>query len=262
MKINIYQVDAFTDKVFGGNPAAICPLNEWLPDEILQQIAMENNLSETAFLVKNGKEYDIRWFTPSTEVDLCGHATLASAEVIFHEWSFREDELVFHSRSGALRVRKEVNGKLTLDFPVDNPQLVEDAPPSILAGLKMEHASIYKGTSDYMVVAENQSQVEALMPDFRTLAQAQCRGVVVTAPGDECDFVSRCFFPQSGIDEDPVTGSAHTLMTPYWAERLGKLQLSAIQVSKRRGYLDCQLAGDRVLMSGHAAMYMKGEIEI
>lgn len=262
MKIPIYQVDAFSNKTFGGNPAAICPLNEWLPDETLQQIAMENNLSETAFLVKDGKDYQIRWFTPTVEVDLCGHATLASAAVVFHQWGFAGEQIIFHSKSGALPVKKEINGKLTLNFPNNNPQLVENPPECILKALKIENALIYKGAFDYMVIAENQQQIEGLQPDYITLAGAESRGVVVTAKGDEADFVSRCFYPQSGIDEDPVTGSAHTMMVPYWADQLGKTKLSAIQLSKRRGYLDCELAGDRVFMSGYAVTYMTGEIEI
>ena len=262
MKIPIYQVDAFSDKAFGGNPAAVCPLNEWLPDELLQQIGMENNLSETAFLVKEGKDYQIRWFTPTVEVELCGHATLASAAVVFHQWGFSGDEIIFHSKSGALPVKKEINGKLTLNFPNNKPGLVENPPACILKGLKMENALVYKGAHDYMVVAESQQQIEALQPDFNTLAEAECRGVVVTAKGNESDFVSRCFYPQSGVNEDPVTGSAHTMMVPYWAEQLGKTTLSAIQLSKRKGHLECELAGDRVFISGHAVTYMTGEIEI
>ncbi len=262
MKIHIYQVDAFTDKVFGGNPAAVCPLNTWLPDELMQQIGMENNLSETAFLVKDGKDYHIRWFTPTTEVELCGHATLASAAVIFYEWGFSGDEVIFHSKSGELKVKKEINGKLTLNFPNNKPFVVYNPPACIPEGLQLAEAIVYKGPFDYMVIAEDQQQVEALQPDFKTLSQALCRGIVVTAQGDDTDFVSRCFYPQSGIDEDPATGSAHTMMTPYWAERLGKNKLTAIQLSKRKGYFDCELAGDRVLMSGYAVMYMKGEIEL
>lgn len=262
MKIPIYQVDAFTDKMFGGNPAAICPLNEWLPDDLLQQIGNENNLSETAFLVKDGKDYHIRWFTPTVEVDLCGHATLASAKIIFHEWNFPGEEIIFHSKSGILKVKKEINGKLTLNFPNNKPFVVYNPPAGMLEALRLPEAIVYKGPFDYMVIVESQQEVEALQPDFKLLAQFECRGIVVTAPGNESDFVSRCFYPQSGIDEDPATGSAHTVMTPYWAERLGKNKLSAIQLSPRRGYFECELADDRVLMSGYAVIYMRGEITL
>lgn len=262
MKIPIYKVDAFTNTLFNGNPAAICPLNEWLPDEVLQQIGMENNLSDTAFLVKEGKDYQIRWFTPTVEVDLCGHATLASAFVIFNHWGYPGNEIHFLSKSGLLKVNKEINGKLTLDFPASIPQIVNEPPASILEGLNLSAAPVYKGPFDYMVVLENQQQIIALEPDFKTLARADGRGIVVTAKGDETDFVSRCFYPQSGIDEDPVTGSAHTMMTPFWAEKLGKKKLTAMQLSKRKGWLDCELSNDRVLMSGYAVTFLTGEIEV
>jgi PhzF family phenazine biosynthesis protein len=262
MKIPIYHVDAFTKKRFGGNPAAVCPLNEWLNDQLMQDIAMENNLSETAFLVKHGVEYYIRWFTPTVEVELCGHATLASAHIIFNHLSFPGDEVTFHSKSGVLKVYKEKNDQLTLNFPKYMPNPVKNPPACIKEGLKFEHAEIFKGPFDYMVVLESQRAVEELAPDFKALAKAESRGIVVTAPGDESDFVSRCFFPQSGIDEDPVTGSAHTMMTPYWAEVLGKTKLTAYQLSRRKGYMECELVKDRVYMSGHAITFMKGEIEL
>ncbi|MEO6000342.1 MAG: PhzF family phenazine biosynthesis protein [Chitinophagaceae bacterium] len=262
MKITITHVDAFTKKIFSGNPAAVCVLDQWLEDSLMQKIGMENNLSETAFLVKDGDAYHIRWFTPTVEVNLCGHATLASAKVLFDQPDVASDEIIFHSKSGQLKVKKEMNGKLTLDFPASIPALLTDPPASILEGLKIRSDGIYKGPFDYMVVASDQAEIESLEPDFKLLATLQSRGIVVTAPGNEVDFVSRCFYPQSGIDEDPVTGSAHTMMTPYWAKKLGKNKLSAIQLSKRKGYLDCVLAGDRVLMSGFAVTFMKGEIDI
>ncbi|MBS1562947.1 MAG: PhzF family phenazine biosynthesis protein [Bacteroidetes bacterium] len=259
MKIPIYQVDAFSETLFGGNPAAICPLEDWLTDEQMQKIAMENNLAETAFLVKNGSDYDIRWFTPTVEVKLCGHATLASAHVLFNTGSGNNDSIVFHSKSGPLRVTR--NGDLlTLDFPATPPAPVTDAPSAIFEGLHIDPVPVFKSAFDYMVVLPSQKIIEALQPDFKLLASLDSRGLIATAPGDEADFVSRCFFPQSGIDEDPVTGSAHTAMVPYWSQRLGKIKLKAIQLSKRRGYLDCELAGDRVLMSGHAVTYLEGEI--
>lgn len=262
MKIPIYQVDAFSSKVFGGNPAAVCLISEWLPEKLMQQIGMENNLSETAFLVKEGKDYHIRWFTPTVEVDLCGHATLASAHILFRHLGFPGDVLIFHSKSGVLKVTMHPDKKLTLHFPANPPHLVPEPPAAIPAGLYLSNPVVYKGSFDYMVIMENQKQIEDLKPDFKVLAQAGSRGVVVTAKGEEADFVSRCFYPQSGIDEDPATGSAHTMMVPYWAEKLGKKKLSAIQLSKRKGYLECELVKNRVLMSGYAVTYSKGEIEL
>jgi PhzF family phenazine biosynthesis protein len=261
MKIPIYQVDAFTKTLFGGNPAAICPLEDWLTDEQMQKIAMENNLAETAYLVKNGADYDIRWFTPAVEVKLCGHATLAAAHILFNLGATEANELVFHSKSGPLKVTR--NGDtLTLDFPALPFELVSHVPRGIFEGLGITAAPVYKSSFDYMVILPSQKTIEGLLPDFKELAQVDARGVIATAPGDEVDFVSRCFFPQSGIDEDPVTGSAHTAMVPYWSQQLGKIKMKAIQLSKRRGYLDCELAGDRVLMSGKAVTYLTGEINI
>ncbi len=262
MKIPIYQADAFTDALFGGNPAAVCPLQEWLSDELLQQIAVENNLSETAYLLKEGNDYHIRWFTPGTEVKLCGHATLASAHIIFTILGHEGDTIIFHSKSGPLKVSKRSNGKLMLDFPANAPELVTEIPTGIFEGLGITPAPVFKTSFDYMVVLPSQKAVEALTPDFKKLAQTPCRGVIATAAGDEADFVSRCFYPQSGVDEDPVTGSAHTIMVPYWAQQLKKTTMKAIQLSKRRGHLDCELAGNRVLMSGNAVTYLRGEIEV
>lgn len=262
MTIPIYQADAFTKEAFSGNPAAVCPLKEWLPDALMQNIALENNLAETAFIVPGNNAYHIRWFTPTVEVDLCGHATLATAHVFFNHLQYEPKKINFHSKSGLLKVTRQQNGQLTLDFPRDHFEQATDIPPALQKGLKIEVTEVYKGKFDYMVVTGSQETVEKLQPDFRTLATIKSRGVLVTAPGNESDFVSRCFFPQSGIDEDPVTGSAHTLLTPYWAGALGKNRLTAIQLSARRGYLDCELAGNRVLMSGYAVTYMKGEIII
>jgi PhzF family phenazine biosynthesis protein len=262
MKIPIYQADAFTDKLFGGNPAAVCPLQDWLSDEVMQKIALENNLSETAFLVKENNDYHIRWFTPGTEVKLCGHATLASAHILFTVSGHSSDTITFHSKSGPLKVTKLAGGKLMLDFPSNTPEEIKEIPKGIFEGLGIDPAPVFKTSFDYMVVLPSQKIIEALTPDFKVLAQAPCRGVIATAKGEDVDFVSRCFYPQSGIDEDPVTGSAHTIMVPYWAKQLGKTNMKAIQLSKRRGYLDCELAGDRVLMSGNAVTYLRGEIEV
>jgi PhzF family phenazine biosynthesis protein len=262
MKIPMYQADAFTDKLFGGNPAAVCMLEQWLSDELLQKIAFENNLSETAYLIKDKNDFHIRWFTPGTEVKLCGHATLASAHILFTVLGYTGNSITFHSKSGPLTVTKLDNGKLMLNFPANIPEEIKEIPAGILEGLGIKAAPVFKTSFDYMVVLPSQKTIEALAPDFKVLAQTPCRGVITTAKGDEADFVSRCFYPQSGIDEDPVTGSAHTIMVPYWAKQLNKTVMKAIQVSKRRGYLDCELAGDRVLMSGYAVTYLRGEIEV
>jgi len=262
--MQIYQVDAFAKEVFRGNPAAVVPLQEWLPDQLMQRIAMENNLAETAFFVPEGggaPTYLIRWFTPTTEVALCGHATLASAQVLF-EWLGYEGDLIrFNTlRSGMLEVsRGPAPGQYTLNFPAGPPQAAEQVP-LVFEGLGISPRPLLKGPFDYLVVLDDEDAIAALKPDFRKLAGTPGRGVVVTAPGKTSDFVSRCFFPQSGIDEDPVTGSAHTMLVPYWAERLGKQQLSAIQLSERRGWLDCRLDGDRVYMSGYAKTFLRGEI--
>ena len=262
MKIPIYQVDAFADKLFGGNPAAVCPLEDWLDDATLQRIAMENNLSETAFIVKDSNDYQIRWFTPATEVKLCGHATLATAHVLFTQLKQPGNTVSFHSKSGILTVTLQPDDRLTLDFPATIAEPAQDIPVGLLEGLGLETGNVFKSSFDYMVVVEGEHLITALTPDFKTLATVPCRGVIVTAKSTAADFVSRCFYPQSGIDEDPVTGSAHTIMVPYWSKQLGKTRLTAIQISQRRGYLDCELSGDRVLMTGRAIHYMKGEIEI
>jgi PhzF family phenazine biosynthesis protein len=260
--MQIYQVDAFAKELFQGNPAAVVPLDQWLPDALLQRIAMENNLSDTAFFVPEGQGFLIRWFTPVTEVALCGHATLASAHVLFEHLGYDHDIIAFHTRSsGDLQVSRIENGALTLNLPASIAQLLTPSPASsVFDGLQIPARELYKGPFDYMVVLDDPQSVAALRPDFKKLAAIPARGVVVTAPGTESDFVTRCFFPQSGIDEDPVTGSAHAMLVPYWAARLGKQRLSSIQLSARRGYLDCELMGDRVLVAGHARTFLKGEI--
>ena len=261
MKLPLYVVDAFTDKLFGGNPAAVCPLEHWLSDDLMQNLARENNLAETVFFVRNDGRYDIRWFTPETEMKLCGHATLASAHIMFSELDYADNVIEFNSLSGILRVKRIPNGKIQLDFPANPPEATNDIPEELFEGLGIEDAPVFK-SFDYMVVLPTQREIEALNPDFKILAKVKSRGVIVTARGDEVDFVSRCFFPQSGIDEDPVTGSAHTITVPYWANILDKTKLKAIQLSTRRGYLDCELQSDRVLMSGNAVTYMKGEFYV
>ncbi len=260
MKLKVYIANAFSEKKFGGNPAAIVPLNEWLSDMLMQQIASQNNLSETAYFVPQGNDYGIRWFTPAVEVDLCGHATLASAHVLYEHLGYGRDQIIFHSKSGPLPVTRD-NGKIRLDFPAkESKKITDDGLIERALGIKPK--SVYKSLYDYMVVLGSQSDIESLKPDLALVKKLPARGLIVTAKGDEADFVSRCFFPQSGIDEDPVTGSAHVVMVPYWAKETGKNKLSAIQLSARRGYLDCELAGDRVLMSGHAHTYLEGEFFI
>ncbi len=266
--MKIYQLDAFTDRLFSGNPAAVVPLNEWLPDEQMQQIAVENNLAETAFYVKTDgdAQFHIRWFTPTVEVDLCGHATLATGHVVFYlEEKVDADEISFESRSGLLKVYKGENGWLTLNFPADVATKANLQPPGLATSLGEKPLAVFKGKTDYMLIYENQAQIEALDPDFREMATVPARGIIVTAPGNAdsgVDFVSRFFGPQSGGDEDPVTGSAHTTLVPYWAEQLGKTEFTARQLSKRGGYLRCQLLNDRVAIAGQVQLYLVGQLSV
>lgn len=256
--MKIYQVDAFAKQLFQGNPAAVVPLAEWLPDPLMQQIAIENNLAETAFVVKEGMDFRIRWFTPMTEVDLCGHATLGAAFVLYHYEGYAGDAIRFQSRSGLLTVTRH-GDLLRLDFPADRIKEVE-LSPELAAGFDPRPVKAFRGKTDVMLLFEREDDIRRLRVDMRRLAAIDARGIIVSAPGDEADFVSRFFAPQSGIDEDPVTGSAHTSLTPYWAGRLEKTKLSAIQLSARRGWLECELIGDRVLITGQAVGYLKGEI--
>ena len=262
MKIQMFQADAFTDRLFGGNPAAICILDSWLPEYVMQAIAAENNLAETAFIVKAAHGYDIRWFTPAIEVDLCGHATLAAAHIVFSSLGYEGSEVSFSSeRSGMLKVKKD-GEMLTLDFPADVFEKVH-SPAIHSEALGIEPMETYKGRTDYMAVLPSEADVVALRPDFVKLNELQdCRGIIVTAAGTSVDFVSRFFAPQSGINEDPVTGSAHTTLTPYWANVLCKNDLTAMQLSQRKGQLWCSRNGNRVYISGHAVTYMQGAIEI
>jgi PhzF family phenazine biosynthesis protein len=260
MKLKIYQVDAFTSQVFGGNPAAVCPLTDWLPEEIMQKIAMENNLAETAFYVETATGFHIRWFTPTVEVDLCGHATLATAHVLFNHENYANNEIVFNSRSAYLKVTQSGN-LLTLDFPKDTLTPIE-LTEELKTIFDMAPKLAFRGKTDYMLVYENETQIRQIRPYLAKIAQLPVRGVMITAPGDSVDFVSRFFGPQSGIDEDPVTGSAHTTLTPYWAEIYQKTELSALQLSARQGQLQCVLQQDRVKISGKAQTYLIGEIFI
>ena len=258
--MTLYQIDAFTDKLFGGNPAAVIPLDSWPSDQLMQSIAAENNLAETAFIVSEGEDFRIRWFTPGVEVDLCGHATLATAFVIFNELNYPHDEIRFQSRSGLLIVSREGDW-LSLDFPAD-PYHTIDLSDAIQNCTNAIVREAYRGKRDFMIVLENQDAVVNSTFDQTAILQLGHCGLIVTAPGEEVDFVSRFFAPAYAIPEDPVTGSSHCTLTPYWANRLGKNTLTARQLSARGGYLKCNLKGDRVSISGKAVMYMKGKLEV
>lgn len=258
MKLPIYRISAFTQDVFAGNPAAVCPLDQWLDDALLQAIASENNLSETAFIVASDDGWRLRWFTPEMEVDLCGHATLAAAWVITRHLDPSAREVRFYTRSGPLAVR--VDGDLLrMDFPAQPATRLEPPPDALIRGLGCEPR--FAGVAEYyLAVLDNASEVSALQPDFKELSKLDRIGVIVTAPGWDVDFVSRFFAPTAGVPEDPVTGSAHCTLVPYWAKRLGKQSMVARQVSKRSGDLLCQDCGERVEIAGHAVPYFTGEL--
>lgn len=265
MRLPIYQVDAFAEKLFGGNPAAICPLAEWLPDATMQAIAAENNLAETAFFVREdggADDYLLRWFTPAVEVDLCGHATLASAHVVFSFLDPARERVRFRTlKAGTLTVEKS-GGLLVMDFPA-RPAVPAMPPPGLIAAVGGEPREVLKAR-DHMLVYGSAAEVLALKPDFAALARiTDCWSAMATAPGDDgIDFVSRFFAPRQGIDEDPATGSSHCTLVPYWAKRLGKNELQARQLSRRGGALSCALDGDRVRIAGRAVLYLQGQIEV
>lgn len=259
MKLKQYQIDAFTTRAFAGNPAAVCPLEAWLDDTLLQAIAEENNLAETAFFVAEGDAFRLRWFTPVHEVDLCGHATLASAYVLFNILGYDKARIQFNTRSGALFVAQN-NDALEMDFPRVAITRRESIT-AIAAALGQTPDELWAG-DDYVAVFNNERSVRDLKPDMSLLQKLDLRGVIATAPGDEFDFVSRFFAPKYGIPEDPVTGSAHCALAPYWAEKLGKNNLRARQISKRGGNVDCEVKGDRVYLRGNAVKFMEGEIFI
>jgi len=264
MKLSIYQVDAFTDELFCGNPAAVIPLDKWLDDELMQKIAMENNLSETVFIVpsqSSGIDYDIRWFTPAIEINLCGHATLAAAYIIFNYLGFKNKHLHFHSKSGKLSI-ENLGDKLEMDFPAWKPERFNDYPEDLLTALNLkEVVGVYK-YRDLLIELQDEDTVKKCSPDFTHLKQLGYK-VIITAPGkNEIDFVSRFFAPSAGIDEDPVTGSAHSQLIPFWSEKLDKKKMKAKQISQRGGYLECEMLGERVTMSGQCVFYMKGEIVV
>jgi PhzF family phenazine biosynthesis protein len=257
--IPIYQADAFTNKLFGGNPAAVCPLTEWLPDAVMQQIALENNLAETAFFVKNDNGYLLRWFTPELEIDLCGHATLASAHILFTELGYNKDTIFFDTVKAGTLVVKRSGDTYTMDFP-SRPPFKAELPVGLVEALGGAVPAEVLRSRDYFLVYPTEDDITNMVPDHSALAKINTLGVIVTAPGKDVDFVSRFFAPAAGVPEDPVTGSAHCNLIPYWADKLGKQTLHAYQLSSRKGELWCELKGDRVTMAGKAVTYLKGEI--
>src|SRR5512139_839326 len=257
MKLRQYQVDAFASRVFEGNPAAVCPLESWLDDGLLQAIAAENNLSETAFFVPSDNSFHLRWFTPASEVDLCGHATLAAAHVLFEHLGHPGPRIRFATRSGELTVERQGRA-LAMDFPARPPARCS-APEALLKALGRQPIEVWRA-DDYLAVFDSEETVRSITPDFDLLGTLDLRGVIVTAPGNPDDFVSRFFAPKLGVREDPVTGSAHCELAPYWAGRLGRNILTARQVSRRGGSLSCEMKGDRVVLAGHAVTFMEAEI--
>lgn len=259
MSLQIFQVDAFTKEPFHGNPAAVVPLDTWLPTETMQAIALENNLAETAYFIREGDGYGLRWFTPTVEMDLCGHATLASAHVLFDVLGETADVLRFQTKSGELTVARE-SDRLVLDFPA-RPAALADAPTGLIEAIGRQPREILR-SRDYLLVYDTEDDIRAIKPDFNALANIDTHAVIITAKGNESDFVSRFFAPEVGVNEDPVTGSAHCTLIPYWAGKLGKTELYARQLSARGGELFCELRGDRVKIGGNAVLYMKGEIYV
>ncbi len=259
MSIPYYHVDAFTGRLFSGNPAGVCPLADWLPDALLQSIAAENNLAETAFVVQRGPLFDLRWFTPAIEMDLCGHATLAAAHVIFQHLGFGAPNVSFQTRSGALTVAR-TDDLLTLDFPA-RPATPCAAPQDLIDGLGAKPTTTAKAR-DFLAVFDTEEAVRNLRPDMTALMRLDCLGIIATAPGKDCDFVSRFFAPRAGIPEDPATGSSHCTLIPYWAERLGRAKLRALQLSPRGGELFCEHRGERVGIGGRAVTYATGFLHV
>lgn len=260
MKLQMFMVDVFTNTIFTGNPAAVCLLNSWLEDSVLQKIASENNLSETAFLVKKEDYYDLRWFTPKVEIDLCGHATLASAYVIITHLETNVSIVSFKTMSGILTVKKK-GDTYWMDFPARKPVVIEKES-AITEAFGIEPTEIYK-SRDLLVIFENESQIKQIKPDLNRLLEIDdCFGFIISSAGDKVDFVSRFFAPRAGISEDPVTGSSHCTLIPFWSERLGKTRLNALQLSERGGVLFCENYGERVMIGGNAVLYLKGEINL
>ncbi len=259
MKLDIYQVDAFAEGVFSGNPASVIPLYEWPSDDLMLNLAKENNQSETAFYVPKGEYFELRWFTPEFEIDLCGHATMAAAHVIYEHGGYEDPAVVFVTKSGRLFVDREGKGSYTMDFPAWDAKEIQ-VTERVSNSIGVRPLALYAGDRDMMAVVGTEEELRSLKPDFRRIDELDAVCLIVTAPGTDHDFVSRVFCPGAGIPEDPVTGSAHCTLTPYWAERLGRDQLRAFQASERGGLLGCELAGDRVRISGKAVTYMQGTI--
>ena len=259
-KLTFYQVDAFASSLFTGNPAAICPLDNWLADDRMQAIAEENNLSETAFFVPNNNGYQIRWFTPNEEVDLCGHATLASAYIIFEKLEYQESEIIFYSKSGELRVSRE-NNILKMDFPALSYQKINPSN-ELYEALNAKPIKIFKSKFDLLCIFENENEVEQANPNLSAIAALDYRGVIFTSHSTKHDVYSRCFYPGCSVPEDPVTGSAHCVIAPYWCEQLNKKRIHARQGLKRQGELICEVRGDRVLLFGNCYLYLEGKIHI
>jgi PhzF family phenazine biosynthesis protein len=260
MSLTVFHVDAFTARPFSGNPAAVCPLAGWLDDGLLQAVATENNLSETAYIVPHGDHYELRWFTPRCEVKLCGHATLASAFVVLQILETKRDSVRFETRSsGALTVCLD-GGLLAMDFPALAPWTCPAPPAALIEGLGSLPAAVVQIADNYFAVYEREEDVRHIRPDFRLLEKLHPAGVAITAPGEDADFVSRYFAPSYGIPEDPVTGSTHCSLAPYWAQRLGKTSLHARQVSERGGELWCEVSGSRVTLKGNAVLTLRGEL--
>ncbi len=258
MELDIYKADAFAEQAFSGNPAAVVPLEKWLPDDLMQNIAKENNLSETAFFIPDKNGFHIRWFTPAAEVQLCGHATLATAHILFNHLHYNQQSIHFNSLSGILKVKKE-NEILILDFPA-SPVNEITIPENIRTAFNIEPLKCYEGREDIMLVFKDENDILNLVPDFAKILASKIRGIIATAASNKYDFVSRFFAPAFGINEDPVTGSAHTMLIPYWSEKLQKTEMIARQVSKRGGTLYCKSAGERVEIGGKATTFLVGKI--
>lgn len=261
MKLPLFQIDAFASQIFEGNPAAVVPLTKWLPDELMQRIAMENQLSETAFFYPEKEQFHLRWFTPLAEVDLCGHATLATAHTLITELNHPGEPIEFMTRSGILTVRKREN-HLEMAFPIDPVEPDESFRGVVSEILDTPVIELFKGREDWLAIVESESAIKALQPDLRKLASQERRGLIVTAKGESAEVVSRCFFPKFGIDEDPVTGSAHNTLAAYWCDQLGKTDFNARQISSRGGGVHCRRDGETVFISGTARTYLRGEIEV
>ncbi len=259
MRLRIFQADAFTDTLFSGNPAAVILLDQWLPDRVMQHIALENNLSETAFLVRSEGRFHLRWFTPATEVSLCGHATLATAHILFNHLDFQGDTVIFETQSGPLPVTRS-GDLLYLDFPAAKLKAIP-TPQGLTAGLGLRPLEVFHAGKYLLAIYKNEKEISRILPDFPLLSKLPYLGIDVTSPGDKVDFVSRFFAPSVGINEDPVTGSAHTALIPYWSDRLGKTTLLAHQISDRGGILYCEFLGERVKIGGKAVTYMEGTID-